>query len=140
MALNKTYLPASFNIQKPMQKTPSPSLTYGLKLDKNRLWRFIDGVKAMGQAIQKRLLTEQGVYPIYKNYGIKTEDLIGQDYVYVYAMLQKRIQNAVLSDDRVLSVGNFDFDKNGSNLIVTFTAKTIFGETEPLRYVWEGYN
>lgn len=94
----------------------------------------------MGQAIQKRLLTEQGVYPIYKNYGIKTEDLIGQDYVYVYAVIQRRIQEALLSDDRVISVGNFDFNKNNNVLSVTFTAITIFGETEPLRFVWEGYN
>ncbi len=132
-----TYLPESYAIQR-SGKTYQPTLTYGLKLDKNRLWRFIDGAEAMGQAIQKMLLTEQNAYPIYKSYGLRTEDLIGQEHVYVYAVIQKRIEEAVTSDERVLTVKDFSFEKSGSSMTVTFTAETIFGETEPLRFTWEG--
>lgn len=135
--MTKTYLPKSYSVQRG-EKTSQPTLTYGLKLDKNRLWRHVDGVKAMGQAIQKMLTTEQNVYPIYKSYGLRTEDLIGQDYVYVYAVIQKRIRETVLSDERVLSVDDFSLERDGSSLTAVFTARTIFGETEPLRFVWEG--
>lgn len=98
-----------------------------------RIIRQCDKLKAMEQTVFKILGTERYKYIIYSwNYGIELEDLFGQPVLYACAELERRIKEALLQDDRIDAVDNFDFDvtsKRGS-VFATFTVHTIFGDLD----------
>lgn len=98
---------------------------------------YVDDKDAMKQAIYKILLTERFQYIMYSgNYGIETLDLYGQPISYVCPELERRITEALLWDDRIQSVENFDFNLSKKGAIhVTFTAKTVFGDVNAEKVV-----
>lgn len=106
-----------------------PSYTYNLEYDKDSQIRgHCDELKAMRQAIYKIMNTERYQYLIYSwNYGIELADLFGQPIPYVYAELQRRIREALLNDDRVTKVYNFEFSHNGGDVLAVFSVDTIYG-------------
>lgn len=106
-----------------------PSQTYNLEYDKDSQIRdYCDELKAMRQAIYKILNTERYKYIIYSwNYGIELEDLFGQPIPYVYAELQRRIEEALLNDDRITNVHDFEFSNNGGDVLAVFRVDTIYG-------------
>nr|DAI42438.1 MAG TPA: Protein of unknown function (DUF2634) [Caudoviricetes sp.] len=82
----------------------------------------------MRQAVYKILNTERYQYIIYSwNYGIELEDLFGQPIPYVYAELQRRIEEALLNDDRITNVHDFEFSNNGGDVLAVFQVDTIYG-------------
>ena len=58
---------------------------------------------------------------------IELEDLFGQPIPYVYAELQRRIEEALLNDDRITNVHDFDFSNNGGDVLAVFQVDTIYG-------------
>lgn len=106
-----------------------PSYTYNLEYDKDSQIRgYCDELKAMRQAVYKIINTERYEYIIYSwNYGIELADLFGQPIPYVYAELQRRISEALLNDDRIVKVYNFDFSHNGGDVLAVFDVDTIYG-------------
>lgn len=107
-----------------------PSNTYYLDYDKKRLRGKIDGLETVRQSIYKILSTEKYQYPIYDGYGFESADLIGKERSYVVPEIERRITEALMEDDRVLSVNNFEFEFSKSSYHVTFEVSTIFGELE----------
>lgn len=62
-----------------------------------------DGREAMEQVIYKILNTERYRYVVYSwNYGIELMDLFGMPADYVCPVLEKRISEALLQDDRIM--------------------------------------
>jgi len=109
----------------------SPTNTYRLQVNENRITKHVDGLKAMEQCIYKILNTERYKYVIYNwNYGIELDDLYGKPIPYVKAELPRRITEALLVDDRITDVYDFVFNPTNSKntLSVSFTAKTIHGD------------
>lgn len=95
-----------------------------------------DEQEAMIQAIYKILNTERYAYPIYSdNYGIELIDLIGEDAEWVCPELQRRIEEALLQDERIKEVSDFDFTIEDDKIHVSFTASTIFGDTTIIKEV-----
>jgi len=112
------------------------SYTYKLDLEGKIVTGYIDGIEAMKQAIFKILNTERYEYVIYSwNYGIELADLFGQPISYVLPELKRRITEALMQDDRILSVDNFSFETNRNKVHVTFTVHTIFGDVEAEKVV-----
>lgn len=109
-----------------------PNKTHKIDIFGDEIAGFIDGKAVMIQAIHKILNTERYKYPIYSwNYGIEFEDLIGKPKNYCKAVIPKRIEEALLQDDRINAVELFLFEDLKKNVLkVTFTAKTIFGDFE----------
>ena len=109
-----------------------PSLSYKMKLEKERIERIVDGIEAVKQMIYKTLMTDRYKFEIYDwNYGVELDDLIGQPKEFVKAELPRRIEDALIVDDRVSEVTDFEFtDVNKTTLAVKFTVKTIFGDIE----------
>lgn len=107
-----------------------PSLTYKLNTERNRISGYTQGREAYKQAIYKILNTERYEYVIYSwNYGVEFQNLIGMPIHYVVPELERRITEALMQDDRTVSVGNFDFDVSKRGIVhVTFTATSIYGE------------
>lgn len=110
----------------------SPTKTYAMQLDGERIRGKTDERKAMEQAIYKILLTERYQYLIYSwNYGIELRDLFGKPIPYCCVELERRIKEALLQDERITNVYNFEFENPEFETIkVKFIADTIFGEVD----------
>lgn len=103
-----------------------PSKTYRLTGD--RVDGKTDGKSAMLQAIDLALSTERWRYLIYSgDYGVELEELFGKSRPYVAADLERRIAEALLEDDRITAVEDFQISFSGDTATVTCTAVTIFG-------------
>lgn len=107
-----------------------PTHTYALNLETKRVQGYADEQKAMRQAIFKILQTERYDHPeIYSdNYGVELRELIGQPIPYVLPEIERRISEALLWDERILNVLNFEFDVKKEIVGVQFVAHTIFGD------------
>ena len=110
-----------------------PARTYALRFDGYPCsGGKLDGLEAMKQAIFLILQTERFQYAIYSwNYGIELNALLGQTMTpYLQAKVAKAIEDALMADDRVLSVEQFSFTKGKRNLLVKFTVTTTEGDVE----------
>ncbi|HOL87044.1 MAG TPA: DUF2634 domain-containing protein [Defluviitoga tunisiensis] len=126
----------SLNTNKTLKIVQEPTKTYRLDTSNNRLIGYTDALEAMKQAIYKIIFTERYQYLIYSwNYGIELEDLFGKPKPYVYSELKRRIREALLQDDRITEVDNFDFSSKKGDVKVTFTVHTVFGDIESERTV-----
>ncbi len=114
-----------------------PSMTYKMNMDTGRIQGCADGLEAVKQAIYKILMTERYQYIMYSwNYGIELLDLFGEPVTYVCPELKRRISEALLWDNRIRSVDNFEFDFPQKGVVhVTFIAHTIFGDVSGEREV-----
>lgn len=110
-----------------------PSYTYRMILPTrdNEPTKFkgkTDEVEAVQQAVYKILNTERYTYPIYSwNYGIELKDLFGQPIPWVYPELERRITEALVWDDRINSVTDFEFENVKNDVHASFTVNSIYG-------------
>ena len=112
-----------------LQMNTQPSKNHKMHIDRNTINGTCDGRESMLQVIYKILNTERYLYAIYSwNYGIELQDLFGEPVSYVCAELERRIREALMQDDRVESVTDFEFDTSKRHEVVcAFVAHTIFG-------------
>ncbi len=111
--------------------------TYKLNPESLTIVGMTDGIDAMRQYVLKVLNTERYKNIIYSwDYGAELTDLIGEPDTYAIPEIERRICDALLRDDRILSVEDFDF-KNGKGGVVTasFTVHTVYGDIEEERTV-----
>ncbi len=113
-----------------------PSLSYKMKHEKERIENTVDGIEAIKQMVYKTLMTDRYKYEIYTwNYGFEFDDLIGKPKEFVKAELPRRIEDALIIDDRVDEVTDFEFvDIDKITLGLKFTVKTTFGDVS---FDWE---
>lgn len=109
-----------------------PSKQYKMDLAKNRIFDFCDGLEAVKQTVFKILNTERYAYLIYSwDYGIELVDLYGKSPMYVCPELERMIKEALLQDDRITDVTDFEFDTSTKGVVsVKFTVHTIFGDLD----------
>lgn len=107
-------------------------VNYKMNTKSKNINGYIEGLETMKQVIYKILNTERYEYQIYSwNYGIELKDLLGEPLDYVCAELQRRIIEALIQDDRIISVDNFSFESYKKNVLETrFTVHTIFGDID----------
>jgi len=106
-----------------------PSKTYYINRNTNRISGYIDDKDAIVQAIHLILSTERYESYIYNwYYGVELDSLIGKDRDFVKSELKRRIAEALLEDDRIIDVTDFDitFDKDKANVI--FLVETNIGD------------
>lgn len=106
-----------------------PSRNYRMNFIENIIGK-VDTLEAMKQVIFKILNTERYQHIIYSwNYGVELMDLIGEPVSYVLPEVERRITEALLQDDRIKSVSDFEFDTSKKKEVVcTFVVHTIFGD------------
>lgn len=109
-----------------------PSKQHKMDLDRNRIFDFCDGLEAVKQTVFKILNTERYAYLIYSwDYGIELMDLYGKSPMYVCPELERMIKEALLQDDRITDVTDFEFDTSTKGVVsVKFTVHTIFGDLD----------
>lgn len=108
-----------------------PSLTYKLNFDENKLSGKVDNLESVLQAVRLILSIDRYSCPIYNgNYGNEIVNLIGQSYDFVVADLPRRVNEALLQDDRILGTENYVFNKVSIDSInVSFDVNTIYGNS-----------
>jgi phage baseplate assembly protein W len=94
----------------------------------DRISGYTDGLDAIKQAIYLILNTERYGFIIYSwDYGVELVDLIGKPMPYVKSELPRRIKDALVQDDRIDDVVDFEFEQHGKKLHTTFTVITNIG-------------
>lgn len=112
-----------------------PSYTFKLNSDEN-IKGFVDDLQAVKQAIYLILNTQRYQYLIYDwDYGVEFDDLIGCDKNYAIVQIQSRITDALLQDDRIEAVVDFEFETKKKSITAYFVVKTIFGDVEEQKAV-----
>ena len=105
--------------------------SYQMRIAKERIKGTVTERDAMAQACYKAINTERYAYPIYSaNYGIELQDLFGKPIPYVFAVLPQRITDALMQDDRIVSVSDFELSHNEGDVLCKFTVETIYGTLE----------
>ena len=109
-----------------------PSKQHRMDLNGNRIIGVCDTLDAIKQTVYKILNTQRYAYIIYSwNYGIELEDLFGQPVRYACPEIERRVKEALLQDDRITAVDNFEFDIPKRGVVsVTFTVHTLFGDLD----------
>lgn len=108
-----------------------PTKTYKLDMEKNIIVGYCDEVEAMRQAIYKILNTERYDYLIYSwNYGVELKNLIGEDITLAIPEIERVIKEALMQDDRIEDVTDFEFETEADTVTVQFKVTTNVGEIE----------
>ena len=119
-----------------IEKKTMPSLTWKINEERAEVRGTVDELEAVQQAVSKILQTERYRYAIYDwNYGVELEELYGKNVSYVIPELKKRIEDALLADDRVTAVTDFSFRQEKGCVTTAFMVHTIFGEITAERTV-----
>lgn len=118
------------NIENGIIVSVLPSLSYKIKVNKEKIENYIDGIESIKQAVYKILMTDRYKHEIYNyNYGIELNDLFGKPKEFVKSMLIGRIQDALSVDDRIKNTADFEFtDVDKTTLYVKFKVITVFGD------------
>lgn len=111
------------------------SRTYSIDFSNGKVNGMVDGLEAVEQAITKILLTERYKNLIYSaNYGCEIMDtMMGEENTdaFLEAEIPELIKDALLGDERILDVDNFEFYELPDAmdmLMVTFEVLTVFGK------------
>ena len=109
------------------ERKTAPSKTY--QLLENSISGNIDGKQAAAQAIELMLSTERWRYAIFSaDYGYELYRYWGKNEPLSEELLRVMTEEALLEDDRIVSVENFAAIAAGDMLNISFVAKTVFGD------------
>ena len=120
-----------------LEMETEPSVNYKMNIKQDIINGTVDELEAMKQVIYKILNTERYQYIIYSwNYGIELMDLFGMPVIYVIPELERRITEALIQDERIESVDDFEFDSSEKRIVkASFTVHTIFGDVQTEKVV-----
>lgn len=105
-----------------------PGKTYKLDLENKRIVGMVDREESVFQFVKKVLSTDKYAHEIYDwYYGNELVKLVGQGYAYAVAEIPRIVREALLVDDRINSVDNFQFQQISlDSMICSFTVNTIY--------------
>lgn len=107
-----------------VNRTIQSDLTYAVDFEKGCITGMISGIKALEQTVFLILSTERYLWEIYSwNYGSELGGLIGKPMEYALSEIQRRITEALMQDDRIIDVTDFEFNCKGSTVNVSFTIR-----------------
>lgn len=116
-----------------------PNKTYKMLVgDEHVQGSISDKLSAVQQAAYKILNTERYKHVIYSwNYGVELQELFGKPIPYVLSELPRRIREALVQDDRIDDVTDFDISYERDNskgkrgdVVAKFVIRSIYGAIE----------
>jgi phage baseplate assembly protein W len=111
-----------------VREVQQPSLTWKIDFDKGRIVGMTDGLDAIKQAVIMILKTERYEHLIYSfNYGSELKGLVGAEPGFIRSDLKRRIKEALVQDDRIDDVTDFDITIDGDSATVNFTVVSSLG-------------
>lgn len=124
-------LPDTSNEIAEIKITAQPNKTYKMLIDDEKVTGNADDLAAIEQACYKIINTERYQYVIYSwNYGIELQDLFGKPIPYVFSELPRRIREALIQDDRINDVTDFELSNTKGNVLAKFKVITVLGMIE----------
>ncbi|WP_317050670.1 DUF2634 domain-containing protein, partial [Clostridium neonatale] len=112
-----------------IENTIQATKTY--KIKDGKVVGFCDGKEALEQTIFFILSTERYKYLIYSdNYGSEFENVPNIDRDILESELKRRINEALIQDDRIESTDNYIFNYDEDSVLVKFTVFSIYGDLE----------
>lgn len=121
---------------------PQETRTYAMDFRHKRIAGFIDDKEAVMQAIWKILSTRRFAHLLYDDqYGLDVLNRInvGLTKQYLDADVPKMVEEALLSDERVVGVSDFRYEILSSDSIhVEFAAITIYGDMQVKGVIRDG--
>lgn len=121
--------PETLDLNKDLEETEYSNKTYKLDFNRNRITTQIADLEALEQTIYCILNTERYENLIYSwNHGSELKALIGKDKDFIVGDLKRRVAEALLVDDRINSIDNFEYKVDKDLLIVNFNVSSIYGE------------
>lgn len=113
-----------------------PSKTYKIDFERGRIVGVCDGLESLKQAIHLILSVERYKYIIYSwNYGSELKGLIGQHKDIAESEFKRRINEALVQDDRIINVDNFIFNYDKDGVKINFTVFSIYGDLDMKKVV-----
>lgn len=121
--------PETYDFNAEFQTEQFANKTYKINFEEKRIIGEIDDLDAVKQAVYKILHTERFNSLVYSwDYGVEFENLIGKDYDFILGDLQRRIEEALLQDDRIERIENVKVDKKQNDSIdVSFIVISKYG-------------
>jgi hypothetical protein len=117
--------------------TVYPDKTYLINTSTKRVAGYAYGTEALKQAIYKIMSTVRYAEIIYSDsYGTELIDYMGRLTPYVWAELERCIRAALLKDDRISAVTDFEFEENKKSRTLNVSFKVVSGEGN-FTYDWE---
>lgn len=108
-----------------------PNKSYKMLIADEKVQGTVDDLAAVEQACYKALNTERYQHVIYSwNYGVELQDLFGKPIPYVFSELPRRIREALIQDERVNDVTDFDLSHSKGDVLAKFKVVTIRGVIE----------
>ena len=105
--------------------------TWQIDFATKRVHKVISGLDAVTQAIEIILRTERYKWYIYSpDFGVELFDLLGKRQDYVETELERRLKEALMVDDRILDITDFNITKSQGNKVgyqASFNAVTKYG-------------
>lgn len=126
---NQDFLEEFFEAEETVE-TIQPTKTYRLNFATGRIGGMVDGEQSLRQFIEKALLTARDRFLIYDDdYGCDIHDLIGENVTdnFLRAEIPRMIREALIYDERIESVENIEYRKEGDSLFVTFDVTATDG-------------
>ena len=113
-----------------------PSKTFKLNIEKSKIDGICDDVEALKQTIFLILNTERYQHLIYSwNYGVELNDLIGEPISFVIPELERRIKEALIQDERIENIDNFEFQNIKGKVQCRFSVHTKYGNIKAEKVV-----
>ena len=121
--------PETYDFNAEFQTEQFANKTYKINFEEKRIIGEIDDLEAVKQAVYKILHTERFNSLLYSwDYGVEFENLIGKDYDFILGDLQRRIEEALLQDDRIERIENVKVNKKQNDSIdVSFIVISKYG-------------
>lgn len=118
----------SFNMSE-LQSVEYSDKEYKMNTEKDIIIGTCDKIEAVKQAVFKVLNTERYDNIIYSwNYGVELKDLYGMPMSYVQPEIKRRFEEALLQDERISEVNDFEFEVRGHELHVSFFVTCDYGK------------
>lgn len=108
-----------------------PSRTWKLDMDRGRIVGKIDALEAVKQAVFKILQTDRYAHDIYSfQYGHELKQLIGGHPAVIESEVNRMTREALLQDDRILSVEEADVSVMEDGLFIRCIVTSDYGSFE----------
>ena len=116
------------------EEKEQPLTDYEIDFETGKLTgRIISGLDVIKQRVRIILGTNRYYYPQYSwDHGCELETLIGKNYDldYIKTEAKRMVSEALMDEDYIDSITDFDAAVDGVRLTVSFTMNTIYGSTE----------
>ncbi len=119
------------DIQEDFSIEEQANKTYKLNTEKNIIEGMCDEAEAIKQTIYCILNTERFEHLIYSwDYGVEFKNLIGEKSTYVIPEVERLIKEALMQDDRIEDITDFEFTQSKNTITAKFKVITQNGDIE----------